>query len=204
MDKKSTFIIVVLIILVIAIGFYLINKSSQGVSIKPKITLPKGQVNINQPSGNFKCEAMYDEIENDLDRANYCEDNSDCDVIMLGGWYVDFGCYHFINKNVDQEQFFTKMEVYKQKCSKIINECAPVPEATCVSKKCIYVDRDSCDKDHPELCDRSCKINSDCKQACPIGCINIDQSYPNPKNLDCTQFLCKCTSNECQPFWGKQ
>lgn len=86
---------------------------------------------------NLSCEAMYDEIENDIDNANYCENDFDCDILMLGGWYIDFGCYHFINKAVDKDQFYKKMDVYKEKCSQIINECASTPNAYCISNKCI-------------------------------------------------------------------
>jgi len=80
---------------------------------------------------------MYDEIENDLDRVNFCQTNSDCDSIMLGGAYVRFGCYHYINKNVDKELIYQKMGVYDKKCKDMINKCAPVPTAQCVSNKCV-------------------------------------------------------------------
>lgn len=129
MNKKNLFIIVAIIIFVASAAFVVINK-------------PFDPLIISQPSGDFVCEDLYNEIENDLDRANFCKENSDCDVILLAGWYIDFGCYHFINKNVDKEQFYKKMEVYKQKCGDIINECSPAPEATCVSEKCIYLEKE--------------------------------------------------------------
>ena len=94
---------------------------------------------IDQPSGDFVCEDRYKEIENDMTKANYCNVDSDCDVLMLGSWYVDFGCYHFINKNVDKDQFLKKMDVYNKKCSQSIDKCMPSPKASCVSNKCIYV-----------------------------------------------------------------
>jgi len=92
---------------------------------------------INPLSENLSCKEMYDEIENDLDRANFCQTNSDCDSIMLGGVYVRFGCYHYINKNVDKELIYQKMDVYNKKCRNIINECASAPTAQCVSNKCV-------------------------------------------------------------------
>ena len=126
MEKKRIFLIITVIIVVVVAGFFLINQSQP--------------ITITQPPSSFYCEDMYDEIENDLDRANYCQSDSDCSVIMLGGWYVDFGCYHFINKDVDQEQFFTKMDAYKKKCSLRINDCASAPDAKCISNKCVYVE----------------------------------------------------------------
>jgi len=99
---------------------------------------------VNPPTiapfvGNLSCKEMYNEIENDINNANYCKTDSDCDVLMLGGWYVDFGCYHFVNKDVDKDQFYKKMDTYKQQCSQIINDCASAPDARCVSNKCVHV-----------------------------------------------------------------
>jgi len=140
MKKKHIFLIIITIVVVAGAGFWLMAKFSEPKSTESTTTTPNQPITINQPSGNFNCEDMYEEIENDLDRANYCQSDSDCSVIMLGGWYVDFGCYHFINNNVDQEQFFAKMDAYKEKCSQIINDCAPAPDAKCVSNKCVYVE----------------------------------------------------------------
>lgn len=140
MEKKPIFSIIIAIVVVAGVSFWLMATFSEPKSTQPMTTTPNQPITINQPSSNFKCEDMYDEIENDLDRSNYCQSDSDCSVIMLGGWYDDFGCYHFINKDVDQEQFFTKMDAYKEKCSQIINECAPAPDAKCVSNKCVYIE----------------------------------------------------------------
>lgn len=92
---------------------------------------------ISQP---LSCQTQYNDIEDEMDRANYCELDSDCDVLILGGSYVEFGCYHFINKEVDKELFYDKMEKYATKCTRIINKCAPAPDAKCVSNKCVYVE----------------------------------------------------------------
>ena len=92
-------------------------------------------------TGNLSCQEMYKEIENDINKSNYCKVNSDCDVLMLGGWYVNWGCYHFINKTVDKDQFYKKMDIYKQQCSKTINDCASAPSARCVSNKCVQVEQ---------------------------------------------------------------
>ena len=120
MNKKFILILVVILIIIAGGVYYFWHKQ--------------------QPfAGNLSCNEMYNEIENDIENANYCKTDSDCDVLMLGGWYVDFGCYHFINKAVDKDQFYKKMDVYKQKCSQMINKCAPAPDARCLSNKCVHV-----------------------------------------------------------------
>jgi hypothetical protein len=84
------------------------------------------------------CKSMYSDIEADLEKANFCENDSDCAVLMLGGEYIEFGCYHFINKDVYKEPFYEKMEKYRSECSTMIDKCAPAPNATCVSMKCVF------------------------------------------------------------------
>ncbi len=48
--------------------------------------------------------------------------------------------------------------------------------------------------------DISCETASDCKQACPVGCINIKEYYKEPLNLACEQIICECLNNTCHPF----
>jgi hypothetical protein len=94
---------------------------------------------ITQASGDFVCEDLYKEIDNDIINANYCKVDADCSVLILGAQYVDFGCYHFVNKEVDKNQFYKKMDVYNKKCSQSIDKCSPSPKATCIANTCTYV-----------------------------------------------------------------
>jgi hypothetical protein len=94
---------------------------------------------IKQTAEDSGCADLYKKIDNEIVSANYCKVDADCSVLILGGIYVEFGCYHFINKNVDQQQFYDEMQVYNKKCSKIVDRCVPSPEPTCVSNKCVYV-----------------------------------------------------------------
>ena len=89
------------------------------------------------------CEVLYNEIENDFKKANFCESSEDCKVISLGGWYIDFGCYKFINAVIYENELIEKIKKYKDemKCSKIINECASSPIPVCINKKCIEKDK---------------------------------------------------------------
>lgn len=87
------------------------------------------------------CDERYDEIEKEIDNANYCETNNDCEVLILGGDYMEFGCYHFINKEVSKQNFYDRMEKYKEaECSRMIDKCIPAPEPDCVSGKCVYIE----------------------------------------------------------------
>jgi len=84
------------------------------------------------------CNFMYNEIEKELENLNYCTQDSDCDSIMLGGQYIEFGCYHYINKNVDKDSIYQMMEKYRNKgCTTIIDKCARAPPAICSSQKCM-------------------------------------------------------------------
>ncbi len=83
------------------------------------------------------CSYQYNQIDNELKSANYCTVNSDCKVLPLGGKYVEFGCFHYINKDVDGEALYNKMDNYWNKCTRIINDCGPGPEAQCVNRKCV-------------------------------------------------------------------
>ena len=84
------------------------------------------------------CKAFYKEIEDDLEKANYCAEDSDCRSLELGGPLVEFGCYHFINKNANGEEIYKKMITYSQKCLSIVDYCAPSPVPKCVNRKCVY------------------------------------------------------------------
>lgn len=85
-----------------------------------------------------ECDALHDEIENDFKKANFCNMGSDCKVIRLGGWYIDFGCYKYVNIATKEDEFFAKIEKYKNimKCSGMINECMHSRAPVCVNNKC--------------------------------------------------------------------
>jgi len=85
-----------------------------------------------------ECDALHDEIENDFKKANFCNTDSDCTVIQLGGWYIDFGCYKFVNISIREDALLNKIEKYKDvmKCSRKINDCMSSGIPVCVNKKC--------------------------------------------------------------------
>lgn len=91
----------------------------------------------NCPEDCNQCSQIYDQIENDLESANYCETDSDCQILTLGGPYIKFGCYHFINKKFSKEEFRSRMMEYYKQCGEMIDECAWASNATCVSGKCV-------------------------------------------------------------------
>ena len=89
----------------------------------------------------LKCEFWYKRIEKVFDKANFCEGDTDCKVITLGGVYVEFGCYKFVNVATDENELLREVIEYSKKCARAINECAPSPEVSCISNKCISVER---------------------------------------------------------------
>lgn len=103
----------------------------------PKPTTTNQPPIIKPIQGDFDCQQMHDEIENDLTNANYCQTDTDCEPITLSSVYVVFGCYHYVNKEIDKEQIYNKMDKYIAKCSRIIDKCATAPEAKCDLGKCV-------------------------------------------------------------------
>ena len=85
-----------------------------------------------------QCEQFHDEIENDFKKANFCEKDGDCKVVQLGGWYIEFGCYKYVNTSTNEGELFDKIHKYKDemKCSEKINDCMKSNEPVCINKKC--------------------------------------------------------------------
>lgn len=84
------------------------------------------------------CKELYAEVENQLKNANFCNEDSDCRTLETGGPLIEFGCFHFVNKDVDTSETYKKMTIYSQRCSDIIDLCSPAPLPKCVRKKCVY------------------------------------------------------------------
>jgi outer membrane protein assembly factor BamD (BamD/ComL family) len=81
------------------------------------------------------CQQIYDEIEADLKKSNYCSADSDCDAIQLGGMSR---CYSYINKNVDKRELYSKISSYSSKrCSQLFIRCMSAPPALCENKQCV-------------------------------------------------------------------
>ncbi len=151
---RNTILVALILVLAVVVGYFALRKP---VTTTPTGPLPTTQVTppttTNNPSptqqgvqtntsptSKTACQNLYNEIENDLTQANYCQNASDCDVLNLGGSYIAFGCFHFVNKAVDKNKFYEKMRVYDQSCSLMIDECAPAPKPSCVANKCVYTE----------------------------------------------------------------
>lgn len=83
-----------------------------------------------------ECRAAYTKIDEELKKANHCTIDSDCSVLPLGGRYVAFGCYHYVNKDTKIDDILSKISDYSQKCSKMINDCMQAPPVHCVNNRC--------------------------------------------------------------------
>jgi hypothetical protein len=116
---------------------FMIYTSISFLIIVSIFVLPKNNTFAAEVS-KAACDALHDEIENDFKKANFCNTDSDCKVIRLGGWYIDFGCYKFVNSATKEDELLAKIEKYKDvmKCSGKINDCMSPGTPVCVNKKC--------------------------------------------------------------------
>jgi hypothetical protein len=93
---------------------------------------------VPETPSQTQCDRLRDEIENDFKNANFCEKDADCKVVQLGGWYIDFGCYKYVNASTKENVLLDKISKYKDemKCSTKINDCMHSKTPVCVNKKC--------------------------------------------------------------------
>ena len=107
------------------------------------LVLPLGYAVFAQESGETAaCKAEYESIDQALKAANYCEHDEDCKVLPLGGIYIQFGCYHFINAKEDDKKLYQRIEAYHQRCARMIDDCDAAPRPVCSSGKCVAPDRE--------------------------------------------------------------
>jgi hypothetical protein len=55
----------------------------------------------------------------------------------------------------------------------------------------------ACGYNSPYSCDTNCEIDEDCKEACPIGCVNVGQEYEYSEDIECESFTCACVEGSC-------
>lgn len=125
-SKKWIYMIVVILLMIILIIFFYQIISS---------------IFMNQVSNVSDCDSEHNQIDKELKQSNFCEKDTDCEIMPLGGEYISFGCYHYINKDIDVESLYKKMNDYWEKCSRIVNDCSPAPESRCLNKKCVRVEK---------------------------------------------------------------
>ena len=68
-------------------------------------------------------------IKAEIERANYCETNSDC---IDAGSKCPFGCYAYVNKN-EASKISRLIESFDSKC---VYGCLACPTAVCENNKC--------------------------------------------------------------------
>lgn len=143
------------------------------------------------------CSKLYDEIDTELQNANYCTVDSDCQTLPLGSMYIMFGCYHYININENATDFYERMNYYDAECGDIIDMCRESPEPVCRKGKCTEANK-LCEFNNTDNCDSNCSSISDCKFICGVGCINKDEIFdPMGATFDCAPGTCICNVNTC-------
>ena len=83
------------------------------------------------------CGIWHDAIEQAFRDENYCETDADCQSIELGGEFVQFGCFKYVNQSVGPETVYRELRSYLQECHAAIDECNAAPTPICISKKCV-------------------------------------------------------------------
>jgi hypothetical protein len=111
--------------------------------------------------------------------------------------YIEFGCYHYINKNENATDFYQRMNYYSAECEDIIDLCRESPEPVCRKGKCTEANK-LCEFNNTDNCDGSCEANNDCKFICGVGCINVNETFdPLGVLFDCAPGKCNCVNNMC-------
>lgn len=113
------------------------NHSQQNLSVENNLSWTEENTSEENSDEPIHCSSIYLEIEEMMDEMNHCVSNDDCDVLILGADYIEFGCYHFINKNENKQKIFEKMDKYNEDCGQIINKCASSPKAKCHKGECV-------------------------------------------------------------------
>ncbi|MDI6603210.1 MAG: hypothetical protein QME57_03800 [Patescibacteria group bacterium] len=123
-DKTKYLLIVIILAVVIGGRIWWSAKQEKFPTITPFVP----QIN---------CSLWYQNIEREFDDANFCERNSDCKTIRLGGRYIEFGCYKFVNISTNEEELLDKVKEYDKVCAPEINKCSFPPDAVCINNKCV-------------------------------------------------------------------
>ncbi len=142
-NKKLIFGSLIILLIIMIVSLVMLNKptTTPTSSTTPTQNTPTTLPTIMPLTENMSCEEMYTEIENDFDKANYCKLDADCKSLLLGGPFIKFGCYKFVNKYFNEDMLYEKMGGYYNKCQAPINKCAPAPEVNCISGRCVRVNK---------------------------------------------------------------
>ena len=138
MDKTqrgSASLLIVLIILAVfsASGMAYLALKEEPRPAKKIVPL----LSFNQNLSSLSCAKWHNNIEEAFVNDNYCEQDSDCQAIPLGGRLIAFGCVHYLNKGISSTTVYSVVEAYTEKCTKMINDCDFVREAVCQNNKCV-------------------------------------------------------------------
>ncbi|MFA6217844.1 MAG: hypothetical protein WDL87_09375 [Candidatus Omnitrophota bacterium] len=85
----------------------------------------------------YYCRRLDREIENELKKANYCDQDSDCMYADLGARDYAIVCGRLINKSANLKK--TQLKVAKSliDCTPLVAcDWVPSPKLSCISRKC--------------------------------------------------------------------
>lgn len=127
--------------------------SIAAMSVKSMVFFPPQVKDDTQSSGQAftkpSCDALEKVIKSQIEVANYCSVDADCAIEQFG--VCPFGCYNFVNQNVDTSAIKNLLGAYTSRCPECVYKCTPPPlpeERRCRGNKCVDARNDT--KPKPE------------------------------------------------------
>ncbi len=93
--------------------------------------------NQNTKTEQTKCQKLKKEIEDDLAKINYCQQDDDC--VLVDRVYCPFGCYFAHNQKKDFSPVERKMKEYSSLCGVCRFKCPPYAgkNLKCLDGECV-------------------------------------------------------------------
>lgn len=206
----SKILLVSIIIAVVAIGTAVFIKTT--TPAPPRISAPLTQGN---------CATLEAQVKDLIDKANRCNEDTDCAASSPNFLVCPFGCYLLLNKDADTKPIEAGIKNYTQNCQGCLYECPYFPEPDdikCINRKCVDIrfeepaqtprvipdEPDKQGKTVPE--GKKCTTNYECtfRAGCYCGCYNKDYRNEKLESMFCSCETtaedfpgCKCENNEC-------
>lgn len=88
------------------------------------------------------CETLKKDVNEEIEKANYCDEDSDCVALSPDFLICPFGCYLLLNKNADITQIQNGIKNYGKNCPLCKYRCSYIPSSSdikCTNNKCLDI-----------------------------------------------------------------
>lgn len=90
---------------------------------------------VEQNANGPNCTNLFNGIENEIDKSNFCELDSDCKAIVTN--HTEFGCFLYTNKGTNESSIIQEMDDYHKNCNVFTDVCPSGPcNSICFNGKC--------------------------------------------------------------------